>query len=46
VHGHTLALNGFTLDLTPFIERDDAFDYDDFFPVAQVPLSHLITVIF
>lgn len=36
-HGHTLARNGFTLDLTPFIERDHEFNYDDIFPVAQAP---------
>lgn len=35
--GHTLAQNGITLDLTPFIQRDVEFDYDDIFPIAQAP---------
>jgi len=37
VHGNVLALNGITLDLRPFIERDLEFNYEDIFPVAQVP---------
>lgn len=36
-HGHILALNGLTLDLTSMIERDPEFNYEDIFPVAQAP---------